>query len=107
MYRQSLDEHGLSLEEGTSAVPNDRYYYVLFQGQVVGRFRTLAKATAVFAEKRKALNIQSVEAPPPSPQEVRQRELDTMSNKRLLWTDEDFIRISKKTQGKKGTRSAG
>jgi hypothetical protein len=67
----------------------------------------LPRAQAAFAERRKALNIQPVQVPPPSPQEVRERELDTMSNKRLLWTDEDFIRIAKKTQGKKGTRSAG
>lgn len=88
-------------------MPSDSYYYVLFEGEVIGRFRNLAKAQALFAERRKSLNIKSVEAPPISPEEVRQRELDTMSNKRLLWTDEDFIRVSKKTQGKKGTRSGG
>src|SRR5258707_2813787 len=107
MDRQALDEYDLTLEEGTPTVPTDGRYYVLFQGQVIGRFRTLAKAQALFAERRKTLNIQPVHATPPSPAELRERELDTVSNKRLLWSDEDFNRISKKTQGKKGTRSAG
>jgi hypothetical protein len=107
VYRQSLETYGLSLEQGTPAVPRDSYYYVLYLGEVIGRFRTLNKAQELFAERRKALNITPTQAPPVSPEEVRQREMDTMSNKRLLWTDEDFIRVSKKTQGKKGTRSGG
>jgi hypothetical protein len=107
VYRQSLDAYGLSLEADTPSVPNDGCYYVVFKGEIVGRFRSLTKAQAAFAAKRKSLNIAPVAAPPVSPDEVRRRELDTISNKRLLWTDEDFNRISKNTQGKKGTRSAG
>jgi hypothetical protein len=107
VYRQSLDAYALSLEAGTPSVPNDGWYYVMFKAEILGRFRSLTKAQAAFAAKRKSLNIAPVEAPPVSPEEVRRRELETISNKRLLWTDEDFSRVSKKTQGKKGTRSAG
>jgi hypothetical protein len=106
-YRQALEEHGLSLEQGTPTVPNDGCYYVLRKGEVVGRFKSLRAAQAFYAEQKKGLNLQPVKPPPVSIDELRHHEAATMSNKRLLWTEEDFTRVDRKTRGKRGTRSAG
>ena len=46
MYRQSLDNHDLSIEQDTDRVPSDGYYYVLFEGEVVARFKSLNKERA-------------------------------------------------------------
>ena len=107
MYRQGLEEHQLFLIQGTPEVPDDGYYYVLFQGEIAGRFRSLKQATSRYQELRKQLNLKPREVPKLTVEELRQRELDTVSNKRLLWTEEDFTRVDRKTRGKKGTRSAG
>lgn len=107
MYRQSLDDYGLSLEQGTSKVPADGYFYVLLNGEIEGRFRSLKQAQKKFKELRMELGVKAVEALPPDPADIRRRELETMSNKALIWTDEDFNRVSRATSGKKGTRSAG
>src|SRR5207248_10642652 len=103
----SLDDHSLSIEEGTSNVPADGYYYVLLNREVKGRFRRLKQAQAEFKELRTQLGVQPVEPPPPDRQEIRRREMDTLSNKTLIWTDEDYNRVSKATSGKKGTSSGG
>lgn len=107
MYRQTLEGHDLSVEEGTPSVPADGRYYVLFEGEVVGRFRSLAKALERYREIKKDLDLPNVAQSPLSPEELRRREMEAMSNKRLLWTDEDFARVERKTRGKKGTRSSG
>lgn len=88
-------------------MPDDGFYYVLFKGEIVGRYKVRARAQAHYAEIKNTLNLRPVQLPPLSPDELRQLEVSTMSNKRLLWTQEDFVRVSKKTQGKKGTRSGG
>jgi hypothetical protein len=107
MYRQGLEEHQLFVLQGTPEVPDDGSYYVLFRGDVVGRFRSLKQATARYQELRSRLNLKPREVPKLTVEELRQRELETVSNKRLLWTDEDFARVDRKTRGRKGTRSAG
>ncbi len=43
-YRQSIAAVGLAIECGTSAVPDDGHFYVVFAGQIQGRHRTLRKA---------------------------------------------------------------
>jgi hypothetical protein len=49
-YRQSIAAVGLAIERGTSAVPDDGHFYVLFAGQMQGRHRTLKKAQAQYRE---------------------------------------------------------
>jgi len=52
VYRQSLTGHDLSVEEGTEKVPDDGHYYVLFQGEQKGRFRSLKQATKRYDENQ-------------------------------------------------------
>jgi hypothetical protein len=49
-YRQSIAAVGLAIERGTPAVPDDGYFYVLFAGQIQGRYRTLKQAQAQYRE---------------------------------------------------------
>jgi hypothetical protein len=107
MYRQTVDGCPLSIEQGTAKVPDDGYYYVLLRGEVAGRFRALNKAAACFRELKRTLGYKPPEAENLPVEEIRRREMETMSNKALIWTEEDFARVQRKTLGKKGTRSAG
>jgi hypothetical protein len=66
-----------------------------------GRFRTLAQAQECNREIKDSLNI----APPPprapvSGAEAWARKLSSQSNRSLFWTDDDFTRVSRKTQGR-------
>ena len=107
MFRQAIEQHGLVLAQDTAEVPNDGCYYVLLRGAVTGRFRSLTKAQAAYKAIKATLPLEVTEVPKPTIAEIKQRELETMSNKQLLWTDEDFARVERMTRGKKGTRSGG
>src|SRR5687767_8950704 len=48
MFRRSHADASISLEEGTESVPRDGWYYVLKNGEVVGRYKNLKKATEVY-----------------------------------------------------------
>lgn len=67
-YRQTIPAISLSLERYTAAVPDDGYYYVLKDGRVEGRFRTLRQAQARYKELLAASGYQ----PPP----VEAKEVD-------------------------------
>lgn len=43
-YRQSIPDIHLSLEYCTASVPRDGHYYVVKDGRIDGRFRTLKEA---------------------------------------------------------------
>jgi len=100
MYRQKLEGHDLSIEQETENVPADGYYYVLHRGAHQGRFRSLAQATRRYNELKAALRIEVAPPPPPTFEEIRRREMESMSNKSLIWDEEDFKRVERKTTGK-------
>jgi hypothetical protein len=60
-YRQSVPAIGLSLERETSSVPRDGHFYVLLNGEIKGRFRTMRQALALY----KSLLKESGYTPPP------------------------------------------
>jgi hypothetical protein len=41
---------GLSVERGTDGVPHDGWFYVVFQGEIKGRFRTKKAADTLYKE---------------------------------------------------------
>jgi hypothetical protein len=101
MYRQNLPGHDLRIEQGTPSVPDDGFYYVLHKGVQVGRFRSLAQAQKCYQQIKQSLNI--TPPPPAAPVSVAEawsREMETQSNKSLFWTDDDFARVNRKTQGR-------
>jgi hypothetical protein len=83
MYRQALAGHDLSIEQGISSVPDDGYYYVLFEGVQQGRFRSLAQATKCYLTIKATLNIEATPAVPPSPDAIRRLAMESKSLKAL------------------------
>jgi hypothetical protein len=61
LYRQAVPAIGVSLERATENVPNDGFFYVLFKGEIKGRFRTRSRALALY---RTLLNENGYKAPP-------------------------------------------
>ncbi len=106
MYRQKVDGHELSTEKDTAAVPSDGYYYVRFKGEIVGRHRTLKAAQRQFSELKAGIVTKQPQVHKPSVAEVQLQIMSRMSNKELFWTEEDFVRVDRRTRGKKGTRSS-
>lgn len=49
-YRQAVPTVGVSLERNTGRVPNDGYYYVLLNGEVKGRYRSLRQAQSQYKQ---------------------------------------------------------
>ena len=49
-YKESVPATGLSLERNTSRVPTDGHYYVLNQGEIQGRYRSLKQARKRYKE---------------------------------------------------------
>lgn len=107
MYRQALVKHNLSVEQGTPAVPDDGQYYVVSEGNIVGGFKSLKRALACYNNLKAALDIKRTPPAKPTTEDLLRLQMETMSNKALIWSEEDFVRVQRKTQGKKGTRSAG
>ena len=101
MYRQRLDGYDLAIEEGTSRVPGDGYFYVVHNGEIEGRFRSLAQARKLYKTIREAVGI---EKPKPrkalSAEELYRLATNAQSNKSLLWNAEDFSRVDRMTKGK-------
>jgi hypothetical protein len=49
-YRQAVPTTGLSVERNTGRVPSDGYYYVLLNGEVKGRYRSLRQAQTQYKQ---------------------------------------------------------
>lgn len=60
-YRQQIERANLSLECNTAAVPQDDYYYVIHDGKVVGRYRSLKTAQAKYKEILASLDLPPLE----------------------------------------------
>ncbi len=99
LSRQTLGSHGLSVESGTSAGPDDGYYYVRLRGEVMGRFKAKSRALAKYAEIKATLPIERTPARIDAAGILR-REMAAVSNKELLWTREDFARVERMTRGR-------
>ena len=86
-YRRSIPAIGLSLERGTPNVREDGYFYVLVEGEVRGRFRTMREAEAMYKELLKESGYK-----PPEPaaaqvdpgREAVERYLDELG---LYWSE--------------------
>jgi hypothetical protein len=62
-YVQRLPVLGLSIERHTEAVPNDAWWYLLRDGEIVGRYRTLKAAQTAWSAFVEASGWK----PPPRP----------------------------------------
>src|SRR5581483_4855008 len=90
MYSERVERYGISLEQDTENVPNDGHYYVLANGDLVGRFKSLKKAQEAYRAYKASMDIQPLEVPKPSIAEAMRLEMERMSNRRLMWSDQEF-----------------
>ncbi|MBA7509700.1 hypothetical protein ES705_01664 [subsurface metagenome] len=50
MFTQGIEKLNLYIKEGTPDVPNDRKYYVIKDGRIVGSYRSLERALSLYKE---------------------------------------------------------
>jgi hypothetical protein len=86
MYRQTNERAGISIEQGTSKVPNDTKFYVLKDDQIVGSYRSFKQADAVYKKLVAEKNLPPLERKPiqKSTREILQDDWNLRSNKALL-----------------------
>ena len=92
MFRQTLPQADLTIEEGTERVPDDGRYYVLYEGAVLAGYGTLRGTVNRYRREIDALGIVPERRSPrrPTIHEVVARDRLAMSNKELFWTPEDY-----------------
>jgi len=84
-YRQYVPGTGLSLERNTDIIPKDGWFYVMQNGEVIGRFKTLKHAQQEYVVVRDTLVERGM------PQESAERSTVKMDNyfldKELYWSE--------------------
>lgn len=77
MFRRYHPETTLSLQQNTENVPNDDRYYILYQGQILGSYKTLKAATEKYEEIFTGLGVKS-KAPDarPTKEDIRRMMLE-------------------------------
>jgi hypothetical protein len=75
MFRQEVRTIGLSIEQGTSSVPNDGRFHVVLDGNVVFSSRARSIALTRYRSLRDdLLRKAGIEQRPPDPEETKRRE---------------------------------
>jgi hypothetical protein len=101
MYKRTHPNAPVSIHQNTDAVPADGMYYVLQDGQVLGKFRTLKKASEAYKAALEAEGISpSAEGPAIPPEQGT----SPSSGSRLVG---DFYVYGKPRRRKTGTRTYG
>ena len=94
MYRQAIDSAGISLEQGTGNVPDDKKYYVVCDGQVQKGFRSLRQAQQQYAQLVKERAPAKIGPAGPTPAERLQAELASAPLEGY-WGDDRYRRIAR------------
>jgi hypothetical protein len=71
MYEKNHHKYSLSIQQDTSAVPNDGQYHVVVNGDIVLSTRVFELAKITFEEQREELRIAAGD---PDPREILRRE---------------------------------
>jgi hypothetical protein len=71
MYEKRHHRYQLSIEQGTTAVPDDDQYHVVVNGQIVLSTRVFDLAKITYEEQREELRLAAGD---PDPREVLRRE---------------------------------
>jgi len=86
-YRQAIAAINLSIERCTAAVPPDGYYYVLKDGKIEGRFRSLRQAQAKYKELLAASGYQPPAAKPTDLDPAKEAVESYMDQLEAYWTE--------------------
>lgn len=102
--KQYVPTLGISLERGTESVPNDGRYHVTKNGELVGSFRSHAKALLRYKEAvAEAGGYPRQEAPSLTDEERRLMLMQESINKRLDLAEEYWSSAATKHKGRKYT----
>ena len=71
MYEKRHPKYALSIEQGTSAVPDDDQYHVIVNGEIILSTRVFDYAKITYDEQREELRIAAGD---PDPREILRRE---------------------------------
>jgi hypothetical protein len=103
MFRQELRTIGLSIEQGTSSVPNDGRFHVVVDGNVV--FSSKAKYIALTRYRSlrdELLQRAGIEQRPPDPEETKRREREFYDLQAVVSESMRQRTINAKRKGGKG-----
>src|SRR6266511_1976384 len=103
MFRQEVQAIGLSIEQGTSLVPNDGRFHVVVDGNVV--FSSKAKSTALTRYRSlrdELLQKAGIEQKPVDPEETRRRERQFYDFQAVMSESMRQRAINAKRKGGKG-----
>jgi hypothetical protein len=106
MFRQEISKVGLSVEQGTASVPDNRRFYVLLEGEVIFDSPSKSAALARYRELRESLLREAgirPAAPDPEATKRREREFYEMQAVRA----DSYKRREKKAQEKGGKGGRG
>ena len=71
MYEKRHHKYSLSIEQGTTGVPDDGQYHVVVSGQIILSTRVFDLAKIIYDEQREQLRIAAGD---PDPREILRRE---------------------------------
>ena len=100
-YKQSLPPLGLSIERDTECTPDDKRYYVLQDGQMLGSFATLRAAQALYKQVIADSGFQ------PKPQDGSGKTASEMMTERYLEAKEFYWADSHKHRAGGGRGGRG
>lgn len=77
MFRRYHPETTLSLEQNTENVPNDDQYYILYEGEILGSYKTLKGASEKYEEIFNGLGLKATTPDVrPTKEDIRRRMLE-------------------------------
>jgi hypothetical protein len=103
MFKQQVPTIGLSLEQGTGAVPDDGRFHILIEGEIVFSCKARSTALSRYRELRDGLLSESdVEQRVPDPAETRRREREFYDFQAVKYESQRERALNAKRKGGKG-----
>lgn len=105
-YLVKMERASLSIEQGTPNVPDDGKYYVVHQGYVAGKYKSLKQAQKLYKKILSELNLPPL--PGMSPEEQKAIQLKQSSYESVdKMAFETFARAKQRTMKRGKTRTFG
>ena len=103
MFRQEVRTIGISIEQGTSSVPNDGRFHVVVDGIFVFSSKTKSAALTRYRSLRDdLLQTAGIEPRPPDPEETKRRERQFYELQAIMSASMRQRTINAKRKGGKG-----
>jgi len=99
VYEKRHHKYALSIEQGTSAVPDDGQYHVIVNGEIILSTRVFDYAKIIYDEQKEELRVAAGD---PDPREILRRESAGRDLRRLK--AEGIAQRTRKDRGGPGGR---